>query len=72
MKHIKTVVEHSTSKFAWNVLNTRLGGKRKIAVVPYVGVSVDDPNDPNRKEAQEHAEFISKALNKKCKPKKIQ
>lgn len=33
---MKTVVIHSNSKPAWNIINKKLGAKRKIEVVPYV------------------------------------
>lgn len=65
---MKTKVEHSDSQFAWNVINTTLGLKRKIAVVPYVGTDIYPAHDPLRNEAQDHAEFISRCFNKKYKP----
>lgn len=64
MKNYITVVRHSRTKFAWNVINTALGGKHKIAVVPYVAIDVDDEADPLRKEAENIARFISEAFNK--------
>ena len=64
IKNIKTEVKHSNSKFAWNVLNTVLGGKRKIAVVPYIATDIDNKDDPMRKEAFEIAKFISESFNK--------
>ena len=58
MKTIKTKVVHSQSKSAWNVIGTTLGAKYKIARVPYVeGINRE------RKEALEHAEFLSWCLN---------
>lgn len=63
MKKIKTKVVHSKSQFAWNVINTVLGGKRKIAVVPYVAIDIDNENYPMRKEAKEIADFISNSFN---------
>lgn len=62
---MKTVVKHSKSKSAWNVVNTTLGGKYKIATVPYV--QTDNPQILTRErlEAFEHAEFISQSFNNK-------
>lgn len=60
---MKTIVKHSSSKFAWNVINTTLGGKYLIAVIPYIGVDIDDVNEAQRIEALEHAKYISEALN---------
>lgn len=64
MKSIETRVVHSESKTAWNVLGTRLGGKYKIARVPY---NILEGNEivttRNKAEALEHAEFISRAFN---------
>jgi intein-encoded DNA endonuclease-like protein len=58
MKLIKTKVVHSQSKSAWNVIGTTLGAKYKIARVPYVqGINGE------RKEALDHAEFISWCFN---------
>ena len=34
-REMKTKVVHSQSKNAWNVVNTELGGKYKIARIPY-------------------------------------
>lgn len=64
---MKTLVKHSSSKFAWNVINTALGGKYKIAIVPYVGVDMDDENEPQRVEAFKHAQLISKSFNSSIK-----
>jgi hypothetical protein len=55
---IQTEVVHSTSKPEWKVLGTSLGKKHKIAVVPYVEGSAFA-----RKEAEEHADFISFCFN---------
>jgi len=35
---IKTKVVHSQSKTAWNIIGERLGGKYKIARIPYLVV----------------------------------
>ena len=57
--NIKTMVVHSQSKSAWNVIGTRLGGKYKIARVPYECCDNEDITSQNRAEAFEHASFIS-------------
>jgi len=61
---IKTKVVHSQTKSAWNIVGVSpLGGKYKIARVPYF-VSGDDKIDEiNRVEAGEHAAFISYCFN---------
>ena len=57
---------HSKSKTAWNVVGVTLGGKYKIARIPY-HVLDNDENDilsvKNKYEALEHAQFISRAFN---------
>lgn len=61
---IKTEIKHSQSKSAWNVIGTKLGGKYKIARVPYV--KVEDSTfitECNSLEAQKHAEYISFCFN---------
>lgn len=60
---IKTKVIHSQSKPAWNVVGTKLCGKYKIARVPYVVTNNDEVNEIEKKEAFEHAEFISYCFN---------
>lgn len=56
---IKTKVVHLETKSAWNIVGYSLGNKYKIARVPYL-VDTNEPlNSRNRKEAFEHAEFIS-------------
>jgi len=44
---IRTKVVHSTSKLAWNIVGTKLGGKYKIAIVPYVPSDDKDVNEAN-------------------------
>ena len=61
-KNIETKVVHSESKPAWNVVGTKLGGKHKIARVPYVP-SNNGALFRNKIEALEHAEFISFCFN---------
>lgn len=60
---IKTKVVHSQTKSAWNVIGENLGGKYKIARVPYVCVENENVTDRNRIEAFEHATFISYCFN---------
>ena len=64
--NIRTKVQHSNSKDAWNVVGTDLGKKYKIAVIPY---DVDKHgsvmyNEEQKLEACNHAEFISFCFNK--------
>ena len=61
---ITTKIKHSESKSAWNVIGTKLGGKYKIARVPYV--KVEDSTfitECNSLEAKKHAEWISFCFN---------
>jgi hypothetical protein len=61
---ITTKIKHSESKSAWNVIGTKLGGKYKIARVPYV--KVEDSTfitECNNLEAKRHAEWISFCFN---------
>lgn len=60
---IKTRVAHSESKSAWNVIGTDLGSKYKIARCPYMVTDDDILNEREKKEAFEHAEFISWCFN---------
>jgi len=61
---IKTKVVHSESKPAWNIIGTTLGGKYKIARVPYLVETGSDIIDAREKaEALEHANFISFCFN---------
>lgn len=65
-----TEVKHSQSKNAWNVVGTDLGGKYKIARVPYEVVeSSEILTTRNKAEALEHAMFISWCF---CNPDKVQ
>lgn len=62
--NIKTKVVHSQSKSAWNIVGTYpLGGKYKIARIPYLVCNDDNLNERNRIEAFEHAYFISHCFN---------
>ena len=61
---IKTRVVHSQTKSAWNIVGQSLGGKYKIARVPYLVMDSQNLSDGNRQEAFAHAEFISHCFNK--------
>lgn len=61
--NIKTKVIHSKSKPAYNIVGTKLGGKYKIAIVPYVPSLSVEVIDATRDEALQHAEFISHCFN---------
>ncbi len=60
---IKTSVVHSQTKSAWNIIGETFGGKYKIARVPYIVCYEEEISNRNRKEAFEHAEFISYCFN---------
>ncbi len=61
---IKTKVVHSQSKPAWNIIGIELGGKFKIARIPYLVVEDSEIlTTKNKYEALDHAEFISKCFN---------
>lgn len=61
---MKTKVIHSQTKIAWNVVNTKLGAKYKLARVPYVNNTGDLISDEReRNEAFQIAKFISDCLN---------
>lgn len=60
---MKTTIKHSRSKSAWNIIGVELGGKYKIAIVPYIQTEDERILTRERLEALEHAEFISKCLN---------
>lgn len=61
--NIKTRIVHSQSKSAWNVIGDVLGGKYKIARVPYLVSNDEIFNERNRLEALQHAQFISYCFN---------
>ena len=63
IKNIETKVVHSESKPAWNVVGTKLGGKWKIARVPYVPSLDEEIYPPDKAEAHKHAKFISFCFN---------
>lgn len=60
---IKTKVVHSQSKPAWNIIGTTLGGKFKIARVPYIVTTDEDVNEIEKSAALDHAKFISECFN---------
>lgn len=59
----KTEVRHSQTKAAWNVVGITPGLKYKIARCPYLVSECEKTTERERKEAFEHAEFISKCFN---------
>lgn len=61
--NIKTKVVHSQTKPAWNIIGENLGGKYKIARIPYITSDDESLNSRYRKESFEHAEFISYCFN---------
>ena len=61
---IKVKVVHSQSKTAWNIIGEKLGGKYKIARVPYVPMMNNEEwSEKNKTEAFQHAEFIAYCFN---------
>jgi hypothetical protein len=63
---IKTEVKHSESKTAWNIIGKSLGGKYKIARVPYTIINQKEYeiiNTKSKNEALEHALYISQCFN---------
>lgn len=63
LPRLNTRVVHSESKTAWNVIGTRLGDKYKIARVPYNISGNYILDEREKKEAYEHAVFISTCFN---------
>jgi hypothetical protein len=61
--NIKTKVVHSQTKPAWNIVGIKIPGKFKIARIPYVFCGNEILDERERKEAFEHAEFISYCFN---------
>ena len=59
---MKTKVVHSQSKNAWNVVGEELGGKYKIARIPYEQCGNDILNTRLKHEALEIAMHISKSM----------
>jgi len=66
--NIITKVVHSQTKPAWNVVGVSIPGKYKIARCPYEVIEGSETLDTReRKEAFEHAKFISECFNKNYK-----
>jgi hypothetical protein len=66
----KWKVVHSQSKNAWNVINTSLGCKYKIARFPYEPINItgyDDYNTTIKEEARQNALLFAEAPNMKRK-----
>ncbi len=61
--NIKTKVVHSKTNNAWNIIGTELGGKYKIARIPYQVTGNEFVDTKEKAEALHHAEFISKCFN---------
>lgn len=60
----KTQVVHSRNSAAWDVVNKTLGGKFKLASIPYVGSEDPEVAEEQILEAMKHAEFISACFNR--------
>ena len=60
---IKVKVVHSQSQSAWNIVGKKLGGKYKIARVPYIPSNNEELSEKNKTEAFQHAEFIAYCFN---------
>ena len=65
-QEVKTRVVHSLSKPAWNIIGVSLGGKHKMARVPYI-----ESCDNSKMEALEDANFISDCFNNSGKIKHL-
>jgi len=61
--NIKTKIIHSQTKAAWNIVCKKLGGKYKIARIPYLILDDEELTKKYRNEAYEHAAFISYCFN---------
>jgi hypothetical protein len=59
---MKTKVVHSQSKTAWNIIGTELGGKFKIARIPYVCIDDEIHDTMQKSEALKIALFVSKSM----------
>jgi len=60
---IKVKVVHSQSQSAWNIVGETLGGKYKVARVPYLLLNNKELSEWNKTEAFQHAEFIAYCFN---------
>lgn len=61
--NLKTKVVHSESNTAWNVINTKIPGKFKIARIPYLVCDNSIIDTKEKSEALNIAEFISYCFN---------
>jgi hypothetical protein len=61
--NIKTKIVHSQSKTAWNVIGDSLGGKYKIARIPYLITGNEIIDTVEKSEALRYAKFISQCFN---------
>ncbi len=70
--NIKVEIKHSQSKDAWNIIGAQLGGKYKIARVPYIKIEGSKFLTKREKlEALRHAEFIAFCFNNSDKISKL-
>ncbi len=65
--NIKTKIVHSQSKTAWNVISDSLGGKYKIARIPYLITGNEIIDTTEKSESLRHAKFISECFNNSSK-----
>ncbi|WP_395076323.1 hypothetical protein [Flavobacterium sp.] len=61
--NIKTKIVHSQSKTAWNIVGENLGGKYKIARIPYFISGNEIIDTIEKSEALRHAQFIVRCFN---------
>ena len=61
---ITTIIKHSESKTAWNVIGTTLGERYKYATIPYCKGINEIINTKEKAESLKIAMFISYSLNK--------
>jgi hypothetical protein len=59
---MKTKVVHSQSKLAWNIIGQELGGKYKIARIPYQQCDMEILNTKWKHEALEIALHLSRSM----------
>lgn len=60
---ITTRIKHSETKSAWDICGLKLGGKYKIAIVPYIISEDADVTATQKAEAFQHAEYINWCFN---------
>ncbi|QQO97263.1 hypothetical protein M1M30_gp160 [Maribacter phage Colly_1] len=62
---INAVVVHSKDRPAWNINNTKLGGKFRLAVVPYVKIGLTEESTKHTKdESLKLAKIVASAFNR--------